>query len=89
MQCGVYMVCIVPHPICNTSDATFNPCPNTVLTGYYNRVLCVCLYVCVCLQWALHHLCDSSAGVSDILPWLDCSLPLDGCHSYLLQGTHA
>ena len=42
------MICSVSHPICNTSDATFNPCPNTVSTGYYNRLSFVCLYVCVC-----------------------------------------
>ena len=42
--------------------------------------------LCVCVQWALHHLCDGSVGVSDLLPWLDCSPAVGGCHSYLLQG---
>lgn len=45
-----------------------------------------CVYVCV--QWALHHICDGSPGVSDLLPWLDCCLPVAGCHPYLLQGQH-
>ena len=82
-QHAVDMVCPAPHRFCYTSNATLKPCPNA--HDYYNRKSCACVYV----QWALHHLCNGSTGVPDLLPRLDCGLPLDGCYSYLLQGRHA